>query len=139
MNQSRESLPVLSSILKTVDNHARWLPAYCPCPCPHRLINQVCLYMAEVFISKQSGNLSAVISPWKPFAFSRHQTNLQSPPSRPPPQPRRVRASITQSLSPQTATLQPTTCDSDRGELWLQRGRAGGEQPKPWAGQPTID
>lgn len=55
------------------------------------------------------------------------------------PQPRRVRASITQSISPQTATLQPTTCDSDCGELWLQRGCVGGEQPKPGAGQPTID
>lgn len=103
------------------------------------LINQVGLYLMKVFFSRQSWNLSAVISHWKPCASSRHQPNLQSPLPLSPPQPRRVRASITHSTSPQTATLQPTTCDSDCGKLWLRRGCVGGEQPKPWAGQPTID
>lgn len=93
------------------------------------LIKQDWLYMMKVFFSKLSWTLTAVVSQWKSCAFSRHQDNLQFS----PPQLRRVRASITQSLSLQTAILQPTTCDSDWGELWLRCGFVGVEQPVPWA------
>lgn len=141
MNQY-ESLsmpPPTPPISKTVDYHFSKLATYHPSMFSRLSINQIGLHMMKVFFSKQSWNLSAVISQWKPCASSRHQTNLQSLLPLPPPHPRRVRASITQSISPQTATLQPTTCDSDCGKLWLWHGCVGGEQPKPWADQPTID
>lgn len=98
------------------------------------------LYMMEVFFSRQSWNCSAVISQWKPCASSRHQTNLQSPLPLPPPQPRRVRG-----LNyPEHITANSHFAAN---HLWLKLWEAlaaawllrGEEQPKPWAGQPTID
>lgn len=44
------------------------------------------------------------------------------------PQPCRIRASITGSISLQTATLQPTTCDSHAGSRWRRRGHVLGGQ-----------
>lgn len=62
------------------------------------------------------------------------------PPLPPATRPCRIRASITRGVLPQTATSQPTTCDSHSGSLWLWRGCVlGRERPKPWAGQATID
>lgn len=102
----------------------------------------VCLslnfYMMKL-LWRQSWNLSAAISQRKPCASTRHQTNLHSPLPLSASLPSRIRASITQSVSPQTATLQPTTCDSQCGKIWLPRG-CGGRRAKALglANQPLI-
>lgn len=133
MRVSRCSFPPVS---KTADDHFSELPT-CHSSSFFCLLFSLC--MMKFCFSRQSWNLSAAISQWRPCASTRHQTNLRSPLLLSAPQPRWIRVSITRSISPQTATLQPTTCDSHCGTLWLRHGCVGVEQPKPWAGQPTID
>lgn len=72
---------------------------------------------------------AAISSQWRPCAVLLPQHRPTRPICSPSgPQPCRIRASITGSISLQTATLQPTTCDSHAGSRWRRRSHVLGGQ-----------